>query len=559
MKFDFLMNERIFSFNISSEGKINCISSNLYAKEQARELVGMSIYDVADELFDSEVFENKSFAEEFKQKISDSIQTGESFIKPYTITDTSLKSEFSYSFVFGVDVYSNENCNNATVKFADFKVLYQKDAFYQAVLNEYDSIFESIRDLKTYGEFLIDYTESKELFYGNSALPNMLGLQPSDDNMYVLSRAANKYNNGVIVLNDEVFYQLGMLASGEIQSMNVDWMYNNKTFSIEAKVIKRDASGKCLLIGGVIIDITRFKDYEELENLKSIYELAITSGGIGIFHYDVDKYGKDNFEANDIYAEMLGLTSIASDLYHVSDFEKAIIELEDEISSNEDVKKSLNKLLKGEVEGTTDDIIKIKHLETGEIKYLLSSSKISLRFPDGSPKKFGGIVIDITDRIMKEKNQIEYAYTDELTKLANNRKLFKDMRTRKDGIGMFFDLDNFKKVNDQFGHLVGDKVLKIFSETIKLLCDKEKTLYPYRLYGDEFFIFAEGKSVLFANRFDDRLRELAKEEILSYNKDIVFDFSMGVSVYSVNQDIDDFIKASDYQMYKTKIKKKQMN
>ena len=121
---------------------------------------------------------------------------------------------------------------------------------------------------------------------------------------------------------------------------------------------------------------------------------------------------------------------------------------------------------------------------------------------------------------------------------------------------MFFDLDNFKKVNDKYGHLVGDKVLKMYAECLKEISDKYTGVEPYRLYGDEFFVFAEQRGLDFASIFQHELELLTKTRANTDKRLLFVEASMGVSDYKKGADVDDFIKEADYSMYKTKIVKK---
>ena len=324
-------------------------------------------------------------------------------------------------------------------------------------------------------------------------------------------------------------------------------------------MLKRDLQGECLLIVGVLYDITNSCMYKDIEYLYTIYELAITSGGIGIFHFNLEKHSKEYFDCNVIYKRIFGFEQQENGLYLVEDFRKSLLPLEDEISENTTVLKSLGNLLKGNIEGTNDDILKIKNKITNEITYLLSSSKIDLRYEDGTPKRFGGIVIDITDRIIKQKKQITFAYMDELTRLSNNRKLYKDLRNKTSGIGLFFDLDSFKKINDTHGHLFGDQVLRIYGSCLLELSEKYESVTPYRLYGDEFFVFAEGHNKDFAKEFSKDLHSLVTKKLFALKPGITISASMGYSILEYAEDFDEFIKVADYEMYKEKIKGRAKN
>lgn len=86
------------------------------------------------------------------------------------------------------------------------------------------------------------------------------------------------------------------------------------------------------------------------------------------------------------------------------------------------------------------------------------------------------------------------AYTDFLTSAVNSRHFYqliqveyrRSIRSQEPLTLAYIDIDNFKRVNDKFGHVAGDELLKVFADTIKLHIRKTDTLA--RLGGDEFAI-----------------------------------------------------------------------
>ncbi len=149
---------------------------------------------------------------------------------------------------------------------------------------------------------------------------------------------------------------------------------------------------------------------------------------------------------------------------------------------------------------------------------------------------------------------------DPLTKL-NNRYVFEgylkncfDAETDKIKFLSIIDLDKFKSINDNYGHLEGDKVLKIVSEILLLKTDKDDLLA--RLGGDEFAIFGTRNSIA-------EIEELKKEiklEIDNYNKNLNKEYDISLSMGYSLQDSENvksktqmFIEA-DENMYVEKRK-----
>ena len=73
-------------------------------------------------------------------------------------------------------------------------------------------------------------------------------------------------------------------------------------------------------------------------------------------------------------------------------------------------------------------------------------------------------------------------------------------------------MDNFKAINDNYGHIAGDRTLKMFAETLEEYCDTEKDILC-RIGGDEFVVFvrsAHSKSEL-SNLAGDVLADLCRK------------------------------------------------
>jgi diguanylate cyclase (GGDEF)-like protein/putative nucleotidyltransferase with HDIG domain len=121
------------------------------------------------------------------------------------------------------------------------------------------------------------------------------------------------------------------------------------------------------------------------------------------------------------------------------------------------------------------------------------------------------------ENALKYQQAEDSATTDYLTGLPNARSLFVHLsrelaRCRRTGTSlavMVCDLDNFKKVNDLYGHLEGDNLLKDFASHLKDVCRGYD--YVARMGGDEFVVIAPGLSPDAASEKCCRLNQLAVE------------------------------------------------
>jgi diguanylate cyclase (GGDEF)-like protein/PAS domain S-box-containing protein len=168
-----------------------------------------------------------------------------------------------------------------------------------------------------------------------------------------------------------------------------------------------------------------------------------------------------------------------------------------------------------------------------------------------------GWFYDITDRKIVE-DQVEYmAYHDTLTDLPN-RTLFLDClkhslagaeREQRILALMFVDLDKFKPVNDQFGHHVGDLLLKAVAERIRSRLRKSDSVA--RIGGDEFVILLSAiKKEEHAVETADMIRQALNQPFEIEGININISSSTGVAIYPDHaEDAQQLIKYADIAMY----------
>ena len=123
---------------------------------------------------------------------------------------------------------------------------------------------------------------------------------------------------------------------------------------------------------------------------------------------------------------------------------------------------------------------------------------------------------------------------------------------------MFIDVDDMRKINDEFGHGAGDQALMTLSKAMMDLAYKnkynEKNFIAMRFGGDEFTVLCEKK--------DESFSELIKKEVGKMNmlRQYPFDIKVSIGVLEISP-IDDFtadqmLKIADDRMYEEKQKKK---
>ena len=168
------------------------------------------------------------------------------------------------------------------------------------------------------------------------------------------------------------------------------------------------------------------------------------------------------------------------------------------------------------------------------------------------------------NRLVREielMSQLELlSISDGLTGLYNRRhfdaKIFEEARrAHRQNHDLFLaviDVDNLKKMNDKYGHLAGDKLLKSVGDIIKH-CIRENVDWPFRYGGDEFCII---------------LTQVTRDQAISTSERVIKSFnekklpltglSIGLAQFVRSQDakwkedIDDLVKRSDMALYKAK-------
>lgn len=150
-------------------------------------------------------------------------------------------------------------------------------------------------------------------------------------------------------------------------------------------------------------------------------------------------------------------------------------------------------------------------------------------------------------------------FSDNLTK-AYNRKWFKDHYLKdgkfpNEGCLAFIDLDKFKDINDNYGHIIGDQVLKYLVRFLNTELNQDG-VHVVRYAGDEFITVFDDKisKKIDAEATFAKLRKKLSKQRLKTAKvsNIQFGFSYGIVSYTQADTFDDIIEQADELMYKNK-------
>src|SRR5271167_2879987 len=160
------------------------------------------------------------------------------------------------------------------------------------------------------------------------------------------------------------------------------------------------------------------------------------------------------------------------------------------------------------------------------------------------------------ENAMKYEQAESSAVTDYLTGLPNARSLFLQLdremarckRDNKTLTVMVADLDGFKQINDRFGHLEGNRVLRLFAHSLK----ETSREYDYvaRMGGDEFVVIAPGLTPEAAARKAEQMRDLAQQAGKDVCNEDILSLSVGRAVYPEDgMDAEKILSEADKRMY----------
>ncbi len=175
------------------------------------------------------------------------------------------------------------------------------------------------------------------------------------------------------------------------------------------------------------------------------------------------------------------------------------------------------------------------------------------------PFKPHHLVDTVLNRIQRSRQTKRLIYTDGLTSLMIFPKVKEQILTLMESCARYdldftlalIDLDHFKTINDKYGHLAGDQVLREFSDF--LLSRVRKSDLVTRYGGEEFAIVFPYTSAENAVRALNSLRDsFSQRPMHSGANEFLVTFSAGIASISKHQDLESLIGAADQALYKAK-------
>lgn len=188
----------------------------------------------------------------------------------------------------------------------------------------------------------------------------------------------------------------------------------------------------------------------------------------------------------------------------------------------------------------------------------------SLCLIDKSPRAFSDeerfLLADLARMVEAEMAAERLAATDQLTGLANRRgfeivaRQIVEVcrRLHKPASLVFFDLNNFKPINDRMGHGEGDRALQIFAEALAQIFRESDVVA--RVGGDEFAVLLTDTTQGAAHAAISRLRDFLAVQMQATGRPYEINFSAGVVEFDARRHLalDDLLQDADRAMYREK-------
>ena len=116
---------------------------------------------------------------------------------------------------------------------------------------------------------------------------------------------------------------------------------------------------------------------------------------------------------------------------------------------------------------------------------------------------------------------------------------------------IMFDIDHFKQINDTFGHLAGDYVLKELATMVKTRLRPDDMLGRYG--GEEFMVVLPETPLVGGHKISEELRQLTEDHRFTFEgEDIRVTVSLGVAQLQEGWDVLTFVKSADEKLYEAK-------
>lgn len=188
---------------------------------------------------------------------------------------------------------------------------------------------------------------------------------------------------------------------------------------------------------------------------------------------------------------------------------------------------------------------------TSILKENVSNAKVAIANKDNIAL---GIIennmIDLEKKISLLQQEL---YIDELTHLYNRRWLFEKFLQndtfQENGVFAFIDINDFKRINDTYGHMVGDKVLNLLGKVLRRI----DNTFAVRFAGDEFIVLSSAHNEEEIEKILHTVNHNLKSTNLKHHEKVfTVDFAFGITKFSKDDSFKKILEVADQKMYDKK-------
>lgn len=414
-------------------------------------------------------------------------------------------------FLLTIDSYKGYNNINSLKSMVDLGGLF-------VIINRYDIAEEIFREVIEVTEKLNhDGLYNNMMIYGYISLYEVLIYENKIDEFLEISNEIQKYYSNV----EESFVN----STNEIYKLLMASALISKGELVEAEsyifdVIIKDNS---TYLDDGIFNLMTLGDYyfaqEMYEKAISIYESA---------------YNSERHPLEKKYEKMI-IKKLADAFENIGDKDKELVYRKELIEVySEEQKKVANEYI---------DYIFNKYKLNKEVLYWNKIKVIAMFIVT----VFCVIFTMMTIQYFKQRKKIRIDWLSGAYKRDYfDKYLRKIMRLRKEFYLILFDIDNFKNVNDTYGHSFGDEVITKIAQTTKNNLDKKSKLFRYG--GEEFVVVLEIKDKDEAIKLAENIRSSVEE--IKFKNDIKVTISVGIS--KDKNTIEATFETADNNLYKAK-------
>ncbi|HUW40049.1 MAG TPA: diguanylate cyclase [Rectinemataceae bacterium] len=290
----------------------------------------------------------------------------------------------------------------------------------------------------------------------------------------------------------------------------------------------------------------------ELKEEKQFAERVIALSPDIVYVYDLDRRAIE-FENRRI-EEVLG--------YGKDEFDAMGRDAKELVVHPEDlaVLRAHNALIAAAGDGDTLVIEYRARSASGAWRWIRARESVFARAPDGSPRSKLGIAQDVTDEKEREELLRQLSLVDELTGLGNRRsfdilaaqQMKMISRNGKDAVIVYIDIDDFKSINDNYGHAEGDRALREAADMLREGFRSSDIIA--RIGGDEFAVLILDSDEATAASLVARLMAAAARRNARRARpyDIVFSAGMASCRDTEPCELPRLLSSADSKMYQAK-------